>query len=77
LARRTSTQICFRIPRKIKEILEIIADYRGAELSNLFQAYAINLAIQFDPKIVRDKDVQRFIEQVFGRDEDNVSETNP
>lgn len=77
MARRTSTQICFRIPRKIKEILEIIADYRGAELSNLFQAYAINLAIQFDPKIVRDKDVQRFIEQVFGRDEDNVSETNP
>jgi len=60
----------------VKEILEIIADYRGVTLSELFQAYAINLAIQFDPRIVRDKDVQEFVEKVFGDEEDSVLQTN-
>lgn len=77
MVRSTRTHICFRVPRKVKEILEIIADYRGVDLSNLFQAYAISLAIQFDPRIVRDKDVQKFVEEVFGSDEDSVLQTNP
>ena len=60
----------------MKEILEIIAEYRGLALSNLFQAYAIQLAIQFDPRVLRDKAVQRFVEQVFSDEENSLLQTD-
>lgn len=72
MGRKTSTHICFRIPRKMKGLLEIIAEYRGMSLSDLFKAYAISLVLQFDPRLAKDKDVQRYIEEVYGSEEDSI-----
>ena len=76
MTRKTTTSICFRVPRKLKELLELIAEYRGLTLSQLFQAYAISLALQFDPRLAKEKEIQRFIEEVFGNEEDSVLQTD-
>jgi len=45
--RKKEAVICFRVSKEHKEILQLIADYSGMELSELFRSLALSLVLRF------------------------------
>ena len=45
--KRLDSVICFRVSKEQKEILQLIADYSGMELSELFRSIALALVLAF------------------------------
>ena len=69
---QTRTQICFKVPRSLKRALQRIAESRGLTLSQIFQSFAIQLVLNEDPRILKEKDVQEWLDEVLLDEEDSV-----
>jgi len=46
-SRKKEARICFRVSKEHKEILQMIAEYGGMDLSELFRSLALSLILRF------------------------------